>query len=84
MSRSWRHPIFEGIVIWASETLASSQVQPAQAMATFAANNSCFKPTTVKQMPNDFTLQTAATANWRHVSWPSEHIGSLLKPGHAA
>ena len=52
--------------IWANDTLASSQAQPLQAMATFAANNSDFSPATAKQMPNDLTLQTAAAANWRH------------------
>jgi hypothetical protein len=53
-------------LIWANDTLAGSQAQPLQAMATFAANNSDFSPATAKQMPNDLTLQTAAAGNWRH------------------
>jgi len=78
VSRSWRHPIFEGIVIWASDTHANSQVQPAQAMATFAANNSGFKPATAKQMPNDSGLGGRGPGQDTNC-WRAELAGMILK-----
>jgi Ca2+-binding RTX toxin-like protein len=40
--------------------------QLVQAMATFAANNPGFNPTTATQAPNDPTLQATIAAAWHH------------------
>jgi hypothetical protein len=48
-------------------TLVASQVQAlVSAMASYAANNSGFNPTTATSMPTDSTLQNAIAAAWQH------------------
>ncbi len=42
----------------------SQVTQLVSAMATYAANNTGFNPTSATQMPNDTTLQTAIAAAW--------------------
>lgn len=47
--------------------LDSQLAQLVTAMASYAANNSGFNPTSATVMPTDTTLQTAITAAW-HVN----------------